>query len=97
MRFLSASRDRPITVGDEFELNDNRAVVVGIVRTKMSEQGTPYVFTTYERAERFAPAQRTRLTHILAAPEDGVSVDDRPPPPPHHNHTHRHTLCTHMC
>jgi putative ABC transport system permease protein len=76
VRFLSTGRKKPITVGDEFELNDNRAVVVGIVRTKMSEQGMPYIFTTYERAERYAPAQRTRLTHILAAPEDGVSVAD---------------------
>lgn len=74
VQFLSSGRAQPITVGEEFELNDYRAIVVGIARTKMSEQGMPYVFTTYERAARFAPAQRTRLTHILVAPEDNVSV-----------------------
>jgi putative ABC transport system permease protein len=76
VKFLSAGRAAPITLGEEFELNDFRAVVVGIVRTKMSEQGLPYIFTTYDRAARFAPAQRNRLTHILAGPESGVTVDE---------------------
>lgn len=76
VKFLSAGRPTPITLGEEFELNDFRAVVVGIVRTKMSEQGLAYIFTTYDRAARFAPAQRNRLTHILVGPEPGVSVDE---------------------
>lgn len=56
----------PLKVGDTLELNDNRAVVVGIARTTRTFQSQPVVYTTYSRAMRFAPRERKLLSFILA-------------------------------
>lgn len=68
---LSEGRDRPIDIGDVFEINDREARVVGICRAARSFFGGPYVFTTYDRAVQYAPAQRKMLSFILAAPAPG--------------------------
>ena len=46
----------PLRVGDEMELNDHRAIVVGICRNSRTWQSQPIVYTTYTRATTFAPA-----------------------------------------
>lgn len=68
---LSEGRARRITLGDSFEINDREARVVGICRAARSFTGGPYVYTTYERAVQYAPAQRKMLSFILAAPQPG--------------------------
>lgn len=68
---LSEGRARPIGVGDVFEINDRQARVVGICRAARSFFGGPYVYTTYDRAIVYAPAQRKMLGFILAAPQPG--------------------------
>lgn len=68
---LSEGRERPIGVGDTFEINDREARIVGICRAARSFFGGPYVFTTYDRAVQYAPAQRKMLSFILAAPQPG--------------------------
>jgi putative ABC transport system permease protein len=60
-----------LRVGDAFEMNDRRAVIVGIVKVAQGMAGATYVFTTWDRAKGFAPAQRRMLTHVLAAPIPG--------------------------
>lgn len=62
----------PLKVGDTLELNDNRAVVVGIARTTRTFQSQPVVYTTYSRAMRFAPRERKLLSFVLAKVRDGV-------------------------
>ncbi len=62
----------PLKVGDTLELNDNRAVVVGIARTTRTFQSQPIVYTTYSRAMRFAPRERKLLSFVLAKVRDGV-------------------------
>lgn len=66
----------PLRVGDTMELNDNRAVVVGICDVSRTFQSQPVIYTTYDRATYFVPAQRKLLSFILARPEAGHSVKD---------------------
>lgn len=68
---LSRGREKPLGVGDIFEINDKEARVVGICKTEMSFFGYPYVFTTYDQAMQFAPKQRKMLSFILAHPAPG--------------------------
>jgi putative ABC transport system permease protein len=65
---------RQIGVEDVIEINDREARIVGVVRTRRSFTGGPFVFTTYDRAVLYAPQQRKMLTFILAAPQPGVSA-----------------------
>jgi putative ABC transport system permease protein len=48
----------PLKVGSTVELNDHRAVVVGICRVSRTFQSLPVVYTTYTRATTFAPMER---------------------------------------
>jgi putative ABC transport system permease protein len=62
----------PLRVGDTLELNDNRAVVVGICRVSRTFQSQPVIYTTYSRATTFAPRERKLLSFILVQPAPGV-------------------------
>ena len=62
---------RPLEVGDTLELNDRRAVVVGICKVSRTFQSQPVLYTTYSRATRYAPQQRKLLSFILAKAEPG--------------------------
>jgi putative ABC transport system permease protein len=55
----------PLRVGDSLELNDRRAVVVGICRVSKTFQSQPVIYTTYARAVNFAPRERKLLSFIL--------------------------------
>jgi len=55
----------PLQIGDTLELNDHRAVVVGICRTTRTFQSQPMIYTTYSRATTFAPRERKLLSFIL--------------------------------
>lgn len=56
----------PLQVGETFELNDRRAVVVGICEVTRSFVTQPIIYTTFRRALRFAPFERQNLSFILA-------------------------------
>ena len=62
---------RPLTVGSMLELNDRRAVVVGICKSVRTFQSQPVVYTTYTRAGTFAPPERKRLSFILVKTKPG--------------------------
>jgi putative ABC transport system permease protein len=65
----------PLKVGDTLELNDRRAVVVGICRVSRTFQSQPVVYTTYSRATQFAPRERKLLSFILVKAEPGQDID----------------------
>lgn len=73
---LSENRKRPVRVGDRFEINDIEARVVGICKAMRSFTGGPYIWTTYERALQYTPAQRKMLSAVIAAPIDGMTADE---------------------
>jgi putative ABC transport system permease protein len=63
----------PLKVGSSVELNDHRAVVVGICRVSRTFQSQPVVYTTYTRATTFAPMERKLLSFIQVKAKPGVS------------------------
>lgn len=61
-------------LGSEFELNDNRGVVVGIAKVSTSSLfGIPTLYTTYERAIQYIPNPRYTISYVLVEPK---SADD---------------------
>lgn len=71
-----ASRSVPLQVGDVMELNDNRAIVVGICSASRTFQSQPVIYTTYGRATSFVPAQRKLLSFIIARPKPGLDPQE---------------------
>jgi putative ABC transport system permease protein len=59
----------------QLEMNDHRAVIVGVCEATKTFQTTPVVYTTYARAKTFAPQERKVLSYILAKTEPGVSPE----------------------
>ena len=70
---LPDGRTIPLGVGDTLELNDRRAVVVGICKVSRTFQSQPVVYTTYSRAVGFAPRERKLLSFILVKARDGLT------------------------
>ena len=66
----------PLRVGDVLELNDHRAVVVGICRVGRTFQSQPVIYTTYSRAVSFAPRERKLLSFIVAGMKPHLDVED---------------------
>lgn len=65
----------PLKVGDTLELNDHRAVVVGIGRSTRTFQSLPVIHTTYGRATTFVPKERKLLSFVLVKAAPGVDVE----------------------
>jgi putative ABC transport system permease protein len=62
-------------VGSQLELNDHRALVVGIARvTSSGLYGTPTLYTTYERAAQFLPNPRYTISYVLVEPKNPADV-----------------------
>lgn len=63
---IAENGDRiPLQVGEVMELNDNRAVVVGICKVSRTFLSQPLIYATYNRATTFVPTQRKLLSFIL--------------------------------
>ena len=67
---------QPFEVGRTFEMNDHRAVIVGICKASPSFQTFPIVYTRYSSALNYAPQERRVLSFVLAKAEPGASLDD---------------------
>jgi len=70
----------PLKIGDTLELNDRRAVVVGICQVTRTFQSNPVLYTTYSRATLFAPQQRKQLSFVVAKAvpgQDAKAVAER--------------------
>src|SRR5947209_7629863 len=62
-------------VNRELEMNDHRAIIVGICEATRTFQSNPVVYTTYSRAKLYAPQERKILSYILAKTERGLTPD----------------------
>lgn len=62
----------PLKVGDTLEINDRRAVVVGICQVTRTFQSQPVIYTTYTRALNFAPRERKMLSFVLVKAREGI-------------------------
>jgi putative ABC transport system permease protein len=66
----------PFRLGRVFEMNDRRAVVVGLTKASRTFQSFPIVYTRYSRAVTFAPPERKVLSFVLAEPRAGVPAEE---------------------
>jgi putative ABC transport system permease protein len=71
----SDGRRIPLKVGDTLELNDHRAVVVGICDVTRTFQSQPVLYMTYTRATTFAPRERKLLSFILVKAKKGEDLN----------------------
>lgn len=60
-------------LGREMEMNDHRAVIVGICEATRTFQSNPVVYTTYSRAKLYVPNERKTLSYVLAKTEPGLT------------------------
>lgn len=62
----------PLGMYDELELNDRRAVVVGICRITRTFATQPVIYTTYNRALYYTPYERKLLSFILVKAQPSI-------------------------
>lgn len=67
-------KPEPLKVGEVVEINDKRAVVVGICQVKRTFQSQPVIYTTYTRATTFAPRERKLLSFVLVKAAEGTDL-----------------------
>ena len=67
---------QPFRVGMELEMNDYRAVVVGICKASPPFQSLGIVYTLYSRAMHYAPPERRLMSFVLAKPRPGITDGD---------------------
>jgi putative ABC transport system permease protein len=58
-------------VGRELEMNDHRAIIVGVCEATRTFQSNAVMYTTYARAKQFIPQERKILSYVLAKTEPG--------------------------
>jgi len=62
-------------IGTEFELNDNRGVIVGIAKVPASGLfGMPTLYTTFSRATQYVPSMRYTMSFVLVEPRSDADV-----------------------
>lgn len=62
-------------LGTEFEINDHRAVIVGIAKVASNGLfGIPTLYTTYSRAVQYLPTTRFTDSYILVEPKNAAAI-----------------------
>lgn len=62
----------PLKIGEEFEINDRRAVVVGICKITQGFYPQPIIYTAYSEFLQFNPASINKLPFIAAKAKEGA-------------------------
>src|SRR5262249_22670570 len=62
----------PYQLGRTFQLNDRRAVLVGVCKVAPPFFSDPIVFSRYSQAARYVPRERNLMNFILVKPTEGV-------------------------
>jgi putative ABC transport system permease protein len=63
-------------LGKVFEMNDRRAVLVGVCQVSMPFMSTPILYSRYSQATLYAPRERNLLSFVLAKAADGVAPEE---------------------
>ena len=66
----------PYRLGRTFEMNDRRAVVVGLTTASRAFQSFPIVYTRYSQATLYAPRERKIMSFVLAEQAPGESAEE---------------------
>lgn len=62
----------PLRVGDEVEINDHRAVVVGLARGTRPIYFSPSIYTTSERVRAWQPGERRDISFVVVGLAPGA-------------------------
>jgi len=65
----------PFQLGKTFEMNDRRAILVGVCKASPTFQTFPIVYTRYGQATQYVPRERKLLSFVLAEPAPGHSSE----------------------
>jgi putative ABC transport system permease protein len=68
--------NQPLAVGRELEMNDHRAVIVGICKASDTFQTFPIFYCRYHQAIRYVPQERKVMSAILVGAEEGVAHEE---------------------
>jgi len=63
------------TIGTDFEINNNRAVIIGTARVNVSGLfGIPTLYTTYSRAIQYLPQAQFTTSYVLVTPKGPADI-----------------------
>jgi putative ABC transport system permease protein len=68
-------KDEPFEPGRVVEMNDKRAIIVGMCKCNPTFQTFPILYCTYAQAVKFVPQERRTLTFILAKAAAGTTPE----------------------
>src|SRR5258707_10070398 len=74
--YLLLFPDEPLQVDRTLELNDHKAVIVGISDASAPFLSVPIIHTRYSQAINFVGRERTQLSFVLAKSAAGVNLDE---------------------
>jgi putative ABC transport system permease protein len=66
----------PLELGRTLELNDHRAMIVGISDASAPFVSWPVIHTRYSEAINFVGRERTQLSYVLVHPQQGVDAKE---------------------
>lgn len=69
-------KDEPFAPGKTLEMNDKRAVIVGLCKCNPTFQTFPILYCTYSQAVKFVPQERKTLTFVLAKANPDVPPEE---------------------
>jgi putative ABC transport system permease protein len=64
------------SLGKTFEMNDRRAVLVGVCKASQTFQTFPIVYTRYSQAVQYVPRERKVLSFVLAQGKPGLPAEE---------------------
>jgi putative ABC transport system permease protein len=67
---------QPLAIGKTFEMNDHRALLVGICKASRTFQTFPILYTRYQQALNYSAQERRVLPFVLAKGEPGLALDE---------------------
>jgi putative ABC transport system permease protein len=67
--------DQPLELGKVIEMNDRRAVLVGICKASAPFVSAPIIYTRYTQAVRFAPPERNQMSFVLAKGDGTMPIE----------------------
>jgi putative ABC transport system permease protein len=68
--------DEPYRLGRTFEMNDRRAVLVGVCKASPPFTTLPVLYTRYSQTASFVPRERNLMSFVLAKPAEGLTADE---------------------
>ena len=68
--------NEPLTIGRELEMNDHRAVIVGVCKASDTFMTFPIFYARYHQAIRYVPQERKVLSAILVGAEENVPKEE---------------------